>query len=137
MPSRAGSSPPPSSRPGWWTRRWTELDFLIEHGARVILMRPAPAWGYRGPRSFALPEFDPYWTKVEEAGCWSSSTPRTPAMSATQRVGGVPDRDPGLRRSPSRSSATVRNTHRDIQDAVTSMICHGALWRASPSCASP
>ena len=37
---------------------------------------------------------------------------------------------------PQRFSATVRNTHRDIQDAVTSMITHGALWRL-PSCASP
>ena len=31
-------------------------------------MRPAPAWGYRGPRSFALPEFDPFWKRMEETG---------------------------------------------------------------------
>ena len=31
-------------------------------------MRPAPAWGFQGPRSFALPEFDPYWSRVEESG---------------------------------------------------------------------
>ena len=26
-----------------------------------------PRWGFRGPRSFALPEFDPFWQKVVEA----------------------------------------------------------------------
>ena len=49
-------------------RAMQELDFVVEHGARAILMRPAPAWGYRGPRSFALTEFDPFWKKVEESG---------------------------------------------------------------------
>jgi hypothetical protein len=46
-------------------RALQELDFVVEHGARAILMRPAPAWGYRGPRSFALPEFDPFWERVQ------------------------------------------------------------------------
>ena len=31
-------------------------------------MRPAPAWGYKGPRSFALPEFDPFWERVQDSG---------------------------------------------------------------------
>ena len=29
--------------------------------------RPAPVWGFMGPRSPALPEFDPFWSKVAEA----------------------------------------------------------------------
>jgi len=43
-----------------------ELEWVVEHGARAVLIRPAPAWGHRGPRSFALPEFDPFWAKVVE-----------------------------------------------------------------------
>ena len=31
-----------------------------------MLIRPAPVPGYRGPRSFGLPEFDPFWEKVVE-----------------------------------------------------------------------
>src|SRR5215207_5191889 len=31
-----------------------ELAWCVERGARAILIRPAPAWGYRGPRSPAL-----------------------------------------------------------------------------------
>jgi predicted TIM-barrel fold metal-dependent hydrolase len=45
-----------------------ELDWVLERGAKVILIRPAPVPGFRGPRSFALPEFDPFWERVEEAG---------------------------------------------------------------------
>jgi predicted TIM-barrel fold metal-dependent hydrolase len=43
-----------------------ELDWLSERGAKVILVRPAPVPGLRGPRSFALPEFDPFWELVQE-----------------------------------------------------------------------
>src|SRR5580765_2766982 len=41
-----------------------ELEWVVERGAKVVLIRPAPVPGYRGPRSFALPEFDPFWEKV-------------------------------------------------------------------------
>ena len=43
-----------------------ELEWVVKRGARVILVRPAPVPGFRGPRSFALPEFDPFWQKVVE-----------------------------------------------------------------------
>ena len=43
-----------------------ELEWVAARGARAVLIRPAPVPGYRGPRSFALPEFDPFWEKVVE-----------------------------------------------------------------------
>ncbi len=43
-----------------------ELEWVVERGARVVLIRPAPVPGFRGPRSFALPEFDPFWEKIVE-----------------------------------------------------------------------
>ena len=43
-----------------------ELDWIAERGAKVILIRPAPVPSLRGFRSFALPEFDPFWKKVQE-----------------------------------------------------------------------
>ena len=45
-----------------------ELEWCLERGARAVLIRPAPAWGLRGPRSPGLPEFDPLWARIEEAG---------------------------------------------------------------------
>ena len=44
-----------------------ELEWVLERGARAMLVRPAPVPGYKGPRSFALPEFDPFWERVVEA----------------------------------------------------------------------
>src|SRR5260370_35154862 len=45
-----------------------ELEWALERGARAILIRPAPVPGDRGARSFALPEFDPFWAKGADAG---------------------------------------------------------------------
>jgi predicted TIM-barrel fold metal-dependent hydrolase len=45
-----------------------ELEWVLDHGAKIILIRPAPVTGYMGPRSIALPEFDPFWKLVVEAG---------------------------------------------------------------------
>lgn len=43
-----------------------ELDWIVERGAKIILVRPAPVPNLRGYRSFALPEFDRFWAKVQE-----------------------------------------------------------------------
>jgi predicted TIM-barrel fold metal-dependent hydrolase len=45
-----------------------ELDWVVERGAKAILVRPAPVPDFNGRRrSFALPEFDPFWEKVQDA----------------------------------------------------------------------
>ena len=45
-----------------------ELEWVVERGAKAILVRPAPVPDFGGRRrSFALPEFDPFWKLVEEA----------------------------------------------------------------------
>ncbi|MBV9664463.1 MAG: amidohydrolase family protein, partial [Actinobacteria bacterium] len=43
-----------------------ELEWVVERGAKAVLIRPAPVPGFRGSRSFGLPEFDPFWEKVVE-----------------------------------------------------------------------
>ena len=43
-----------------------ELDWLVERGARAVLLRPAPVAGFRGTRSPFLPEFDAFWARVAE-----------------------------------------------------------------------
>ena len=45
-----------------------ELEYVLENGAKVALIKPAPVKGFRGWRSPALPEFDPFWRDVEDAG---------------------------------------------------------------------
>lgn len=43
-----------------------ELDFVAERGARIFLIRVAPVPTWKGRKSFALPEFDPFWERVQE-----------------------------------------------------------------------
>ena len=45
-----------------------ELEWALSRGARVVVMRPAPAWTAAGPRSPADPLFDPFWARLAEAG---------------------------------------------------------------------
>ncbi|MGE0878810.1 MAG: amidohydrolase family protein [Acidimicrobiia bacterium] len=45
-----------------------ELEFIKERGARIFLIRVAPVPTLRGRKSFALPEFDPFWEAVQESG---------------------------------------------------------------------
>ncbi|MGF7233688.1 MAG: amidohydrolase family protein [Frankia sp.] len=45
-----------------------ELEWAVERGAKVVLIRPAPVPGLHGSRSFALPEFDPFWQAVVDSG---------------------------------------------------------------------
>ncbi len=45
-----------------------ELEFVAERGARIFLIRVAPVPTWKGRKSFALPEFDPFWKRVEELG---------------------------------------------------------------------
>ena len=43
-----------------------ELEWVVERGAKIFLIRVAPVPTYEGRKSFALPEFDPFWQRVEE-----------------------------------------------------------------------
>ncbi len=43
-----------------------ELEFVHERGAKIFLIRVAPVPTWKGRKSFALPEFDPFWTRVQE-----------------------------------------------------------------------
>jgi predicted TIM-barrel fold metal-dependent hydrolase len=45
-----------------------ELEWALDRGARVIVMRPAAPTTALGPRPPADPEFDPFWARVNEAG---------------------------------------------------------------------
>jgi predicted TIM-barrel fold metal-dependent hydrolase len=45
-----------------------ELEWVVSRGAKAILIRPAPVPDFNGRRrSFALPEFDPFWEAVQDA----------------------------------------------------------------------
>jgi len=119
----------PIITPGLVDKAIEEFDWLMEQGPRIILMRPAPAWGLRGPRSFALPEFDPYWARVQESGVLvvihASDTGYARYSNEWEGVQG----ETMAFAQPKPFSQAVHNDTRDVQDAVTSIICHGLLDR--------
>ena len=43
-----------------------ELEYIHERGAKIFLIRVAPVPTWKGRKSFALPEFDPFWARVQE-----------------------------------------------------------------------
>jgi predicted TIM-barrel fold metal-dependent hydrolase len=45
-----------------------ELDWAIDSGARLVVMRPAPTTTANGPRSPGHADFDPFWARVSETG---------------------------------------------------------------------
>jgi len=107
-----------------------ELDFVVQRGARSILVRPAPVpdFGTRR-RSMALPEYDPFWARVQEAGV----------------LVGMHSSDDGSQRytnewdgrtseflpfgKPSAFALLVNSEYRSIRDTVYSVIGHGLATR--------
>ena len=47
-------------------RALEELQYIHERGAKIFLIRVAPVPTWKGRKSFALPEFDPFWAEVEK-----------------------------------------------------------------------
>jgi predicted TIM-barrel fold metal-dependent hydrolase len=103
-----------------------ELEWCLERGAKVILIRPAPVPGYRGSRSFAFEEFDPFWKRAVESGVLitmhasDSGYARYQAdWTGPQEM--LPFKDDAFR------MATA--TKRPIEDSMASAICHGLFAR--------
>ncbi len=120
----------PIITPGVLEHAMNELEWVLEQGAKVVLMRPAPAWGYDGPRSFALPEFDPYWKRIQETGTLVViHGSDTGYYRYSDEWEGAGQTETLAFAQPKPFSMVVRNSHRDIEDAVASLICHGTLAR--------
>ena len=105
-----------------------ELEWVVERGARVVLIRPAPVPGYRGPRSFALPEFDPFWRRVVELGVLvvlhASDSGYDRYLNEWE--GRAAEMEAFGKLSLFQAAAM---SHRPIEDATISLAAHGALTR--------
>lgn len=105
-----------------------ELERVVDRGARAVLMRPAPVSGLRGTRSPFLPEFDPFWARVQETGVLVALHA---SDSGYQDYVNTWEGSEGAEYVAFRPKtfAAVVDGGRSIQDTLASAICHGMLTR--------
>jgi predicted TIM-barrel fold metal-dependent hydrolase len=103
-----------------------ELEWVVSRGARAVLIRPAPVPGYRGSRSFALPEFDPFWEKIVEHDILAAlhSSDSGYDRYTNEWTGSNSEYLPF-----EHGAFRQIGLWRPIEDAVASLVCHGALTR--------
>ena len=118
----------PVLNPGLLDEGLAELEHVIGLGARAVLMRPAPVSGLRGERSPFLPEFDPFWARVQEAGLvvalHQSDSGYQDYVNAWEGRGGEM-----LGFRPQTFASVLDGGARAIHDALASAVCHGMLRR--------
>ena len=107
-----------------------ELNYVVERGARAILIRPAPVPDFGGRRrSLALPEFDPFWQRVQESGVLVGM--HASDDGAQRYVNEWDGRSSEFSAFVGRSkfSELVHSEYRNIRDTVYSIIGHGLATR--------
>ena len=103
-----------------------ELEWVVERGAKVVLIRPAPVPGWKGSRSMAMPEYDPFWEKVVEHDVLVALHSSDSGYDRyTSDWLGKGDEFLPFQVDPFRQFAMWR----PIEDTVASLVCHGALSR--------
>jgi predicted TIM-barrel fold metal-dependent hydrolase len=103
-----------------------ELEWVLERGAKTILIRPAPVPGYHGSRSFGFEEFDPFWQRVVDAGILVSMHASDSGYARHQGEWTGPEEMLPFRLDPFRL-LTVKE--RPIFDTMAAFTCHGVFTR--------
>ena len=105
-----------------------ELERVVERGARAVLMRPAPVSGLRGTRSPFLPEFDPFWARVQELGVLVALHASDSGYQDYLNTWEGREGAEYVAFRP-KTFAAVADGGRSIQDTLASAVCHGMLTR--------
>lgn len=108
-----------------------ELEWVVARGAKAVLIRPAPVPDFNGRRrSFALPEFDPFWKELQEAdilvGMHASDSGFQRYLNDYEGWG---DEFLPFEGARSAFSALVGADNRTITDVMSSIVGHGLATR--------
>ena len=103
-----------------------ELEWVLERGARTILIRPAPVPGYRGSRSFAFEEFDPFWQAVVDADIPVSMHASDSGYTRYHNDWTGPEEMLPFKLDAFKLFAAGK---RPIEDSMAAACCHGLLSR--------
>ena len=110
-----------------------ELEFVHERGARVFLIRVAPVPTWHGRKSFALPEFDPFWERVQELDIVVGMHSGDSGYGRyTNEWEGFGDKEMSIdrhSRGPNPAFMTLSSERDNLVDAMASIIGHGLATR--------
>jgi predicted TIM-barrel fold metal-dependent hydrolase len=110
-------------------RALEELEYIHERGAKIFLIRVAPVPTWKGRKSFALPEFDPFWERVQELGLAVGMHSGDSGYTRyTNEWEGLGDREMSISRHARRANPVflaLSSEKDNLVDAMASIIGHG------------
>jgi predicted TIM-barrel fold metal-dependent hydrolase len=108
-----------------------ELEYVYERGAKIFLLRVAPVPTWKGRRSFALPEFDPFWARVQELDIVVGMHSGDPGYTRyTNEWEGLGDREfRAFVNNGSPGFLMLASDKNPVIDACASIIGHGLATR--------
>jgi predicted TIM-barrel fold metal-dependent hydrolase len=108
-----------------------ELEYIAERGAKIFLIRVAPVPTWKGRRSFALPEFDRFWARVQELGLVVGMHSGDPGYTRyTNEWEGLGEREfRAFSANGSPAFLALASEKNALIDAMASVIGHGLATR--------
>jgi predicted TIM-barrel fold metal-dependent hydrolase len=107
-----------------------ELQFVHERGAKIFLIRVAPVPTWKGRKSFALPEFDPFWEEVQRldivVGMHSGDAGYQRYINEWE---GIPSETLPFKATGSPAFQAMASDKDVVHDAMASVIGHGLATR--------
>ena len=102
-----------------------ELEWVLERGARVVLLRAAPVPGPKR-RSLGDPLYDPFWARIAEAEAVVAFHAGESGYGEYAAHWGEPEE---LLAFAGGSFRSVTQTDRAVYDAFAALVCHGVFAR--------
>jgi predicted TIM-barrel fold metal-dependent hydrolase len=103
-----------------------EIDWCIDNGARIVCMVPGPVPAESGNISPAWPTFDPFWSRVNEAGITVGIHGGDGGMQSYVRNWEPAGRFESFRSTPFQMISTHEKL---IFDTMAAFVCHGLYDR--------
>jgi predicted TIM-barrel fold metal-dependent hydrolase len=114
-------------------RALEELEYIAERGAKIFLIRVAPVPTWKGRKSFALPEFDPFWERVQElditVGMHSGDPGYHRYLNEWEGLGDLEMSISRHARSVNPAFVALSSEKDNLVDAMASIIGHGLATR--------
>jgi predicted TIM-barrel fold metal-dependent hydrolase len=104
----------------------TEVDYALEHGARVVVLRAGPVRGPGFSRSPGDAVYDTMWARIAEAGIVAAYHSGDAGYGRYADEWGGGGDFQAFRNDPFRQ---VTAGHRPIYDTIAALVCHGVFRR--------